>query len=300
MTTVPIRNIAFVTDLGPDSQTVFAQALGVALLAGADLFPLEVRPPGSSSPQGALPGARSVLERWGRLSPGSSEWDVRALGLRVHPLRRVGGGPLGDELALTEPGAAPDLVILSPAHDRPRDAAPRELGLPALFLPPRGRPFVSVATGEVCVQRVVVPVGPGPESGEVLAALAELLLSVGVTEAHFVLVHVGTWSTVPLERLPSRPNQTFRLEVRSGAVVQQILEAVDAHHADLVAMASLTHRPHRSGVFGSTTGRVSRLARCPLLTLPIDTDARPVTTSTWTARQTRESVGTIHASDCVR
>lgn len=158
---------------------------------------------------------------------------------------------------------------------------------------------MSAATGAVCVQRVVVPLGPGAEPGEVLGALAELLLSVGVVEAHFVLVHVGSWSTVPLERLPSRPNQTFRLEVRSGSVVQQILEAVDAHHADLVVMASLTRRPHRSAVFGSTTGHVSRLARCPLLTLPIDPDARPVSASAWRAPPTRAPSGTIHATDCI-
>jgi nucleotide-binding universal stress UspA family protein len=268
---MPIRRIALVTDPGEDFGEVFAQALGVALATRAELFPLQVDvdAPESSPP---LPPVRTLLERWGRLLPGAPDRVLRAVGVRVHPLeRRVEGASLRERLAGAVDALAPDLLILSPerAGDGAERPVARDLPLPALFLPPRGRPFVSTSTGAVCVRRVVVAVGADVENLQLLDVLVDLLASLGVEGAHLVIVHVGSWSTLPVERLPTRTDWSFRVEVRSGGVVAQLLEAIDVHRADLVALASVRGRPDRTRVFGSITARVLGRARCPILTVPL-------------------------------
>jgi nucleotide-binding universal stress UspA family protein len=275
-----IRRIVLATDLGADSQEVFAQALGLALQARSELFLLHVAEPDRpDATWRRLPTVRALLERWGRLLPYATDADYRTLGVKVHPVERgLEGRDLRVRVARGIESLRPDLVILSPhvhtlldrfANGTVSEPVAREVHKPSLFLPPGARTFVSVATGEVKVQRVVVPVGSGVDSGALLSELEQLLVSLGVGAVNFTVVHVGSWATAPLDRMPSRPDWSWRMEVRSGTVVEQILDAVELHRADLVVMGASGSPTLRSRVFGSTTSRVLSRTRCPVLALPM-------------------------------
>jgi nucleotide-binding universal stress UspA family protein len=56
--------------------------------------------------------------------------------------------------------------------------------------------------------------------------------------------------------------------VVTGKASQQILALADDRLADLIVMGVAGHTPFARAVMGSTTHRVVRDARCPVLTVP--------------------------------
>ena len=61
---------------------------------------------------------------------------------------------------------------------------------------------------------------------------------------------------------------TFTHMLRDGDPVEQILAAADEVEADLIVMPTAGHRGVFDALRGSTTERVLRRARCPLLAVP--------------------------------
>jgi nucleotide-binding universal stress UspA family protein len=274
-----IHRVVLVTDLEEHSAAAFVQALGVAVQARAALFLLHVvDPERPAATWRRLPTVRALLESWGRLSPGATEADFHQLGVEVHLVeRRLLHRDLRERISHEVAALNPDLVLLSPAVlsrlGETFGAAPepvaRDVRLPALYLPTGARPLVSPATGAWKVRRVVVPVGPRTESAGLLAATEQLLGGMACQGVHVVLVHVGSWSTAPLDRLPSRAGWTFRMEVRTGGIVEQLRTAIAACDADLVVMGAFEERSLRSRMLGSIAGRLLRRAERPFLLLPL-------------------------------
>ena len=79
-----IRKIALTTDLGADSPDLFAQALGIALRARAELFLVHISE--GEHPEASwrrLPTVRALLERWGRISVGAPYEEFEKLGIKA-------------------------------------------------------------------------------------------------------------------------------------------------------------------------------------------------------------------------
>jgi nucleotide-binding universal stress UspA family protein len=79
--------------------------------------------------------------------------------------------------------------------------------------------------------------------------------------------------------LPVYEGWSWDTSVRSGDVVEQILEAQSEFTADLIVMPSEGHQGFLDTLLGSTTERVIRGARCAVFVIPVE--------------QSREGEGTI-------
>jgi nucleotide-binding universal stress UspA family protein len=133
--------------------------------------------------------------------------------------------------------------------------------IPTLFVPPSARGFVSEISGNLQLRRALLPVdrSPAPDHTITTARLFARLLA--GRDIAIDLLHVG--SSRPDLSCPGAAAGSVML--RSGNVVQTIIDAAVEFEADLICMAT----SGRHGIFdalrGSTTERVLRHAPCPLL-----------------------------------
>jgi universal stress protein family protein len=92
--------------------------------------------------------------------------------------------------------------------------------------------------------------------------------ALGCAMASFTLVHVGDTEEMPTVHMPERDGWTREQTVRHGEVVEQILQVAAERSADLIVMTTQDHHGFLDALRGSTTERVLRGARCPLLAVP--------------------------------
>lgn len=278
--TSPIRRLVLATDLGQDAPEVFAQALGLALQLKAELFLLHIAD--DTHPDATwrrLPTVRALLERWGRLRKDASYAEFEALGIRVHTIdRKPTDGDLTMAVIRRVAELQPDLLLLG-THQRSglgritqgsvAEAVSRDTLRTTLFLPNPVRPLVLPDTGAVSLKRVLVPVSTDFSAPHLLIELERVVGALTSGPVQFVLLHVGTFASVPEIPIPERANWSWKTDVRSGLLVEQILEAEVAHEADLVCMATRGHDGLLDDLVGSVTERVVRRTRCPVFAVPV-------------------------------
>jgi nucleotide-binding universal stress UspA family protein len=73
---------------------------------------------------------------------------------------------------------------------------------------------------------------------------------------------------MPALELPEFPDWKFEKRQAPGDVVEQILHEEAEWSPDLMVLATQGHRDYLDALRGSTTERVLRGARCPVLTIP--------------------------------
>jgi hypothetical protein len=83
------------------------------------------------------------------------------------------------------------------------------------------------------------------------------------------LLYVGDSCEMPAVPLPDVPGWAWEPVVRSGDVVDAILETASVRQADLIVMTTEGRHGFLDALRGSTTERVLRQARCPMLTMPV-------------------------------
>lgn len=261
------------TDLGADAPDLCADALGLALRARAELVLVHAADP--AHPEATwqrLPTVRALLERWGQLPLGA---DPAELGICVHALSAPPATDLRASLAARIAELAPDLLVLG-THARSGFGAQASVAEPVsrgarrpTLLLPRGAPgLVDPETGALRLRRVVVPVTDDVPQQPLVDQLGRLLAAIGAGPVAFTMVHVGAAVTLPRVALPRREGWTWRTDLRAGGVVEQVLEAVAEHDADLVATATRGHDSVLDAILGSKTERWLRKARRPLLAVP--------------------------------
>lgn len=275
----PFRRLVLATDLSTDAPEVFAQALGLALRLRAELFLLHVAD--GLHPEASwrkLPTVRELLERWGRLRPDAAYAEFEQLGIKVHPVeRRPTDGDLVAAVIRRVNELQPDLLLLG-THQRTglthllrgsvAETVSRASLRTTLFLPTPVRPLVLPETGAVALQRVLVPIAKDFAAPQLVTQLDRLAAQLTDGHVQFVLLHVGTFATLPELDLPSRTRWSWKSDVREGSPVEQILEAEVAHEVDLVAMATHGHDSLLDDLLGSTTEQVVRRTRCPVFVVP--------------------------------
>lgn len=278
---IPLKRLVLATDLASDAPDVFAQALGLALRLRAELYLVHVAD--TEAPEASwatLPTVREVLERWGRLRPEASYEAFEALGVRVHAIeRRPTDGDVTAAVIRRVSALHPDLLLLG-THQRTglaqllrgsvAETVSRGTLRSTLFLPTPVRPLVLPETGAVALRRVLVPIAAGAELSPAFFVQLDRLAA-QLTDGHvqFVLLHVGTFDTIPEVPIPERARWSWKAEVRRGDPATQILEAEVAHEVDLVAMATRGHDSLLDDLLGSVTERVVRRTRCPVFAVPV-------------------------------
>jgi nucleotide-binding universal stress UspA family protein len=272
----PITSVFHPTDFSRSNEGAFIHALRIALLARCDLSLLHVGRHGEEHGWEGFPSVRDPLIRWGVLPAGAPHSAVTDLGVRVTKWQKVNSDPveaIGEYVA----EHLPDLVVLS-THQRQglsrlrRPAVAEQIARLArvrtLFVPRRVAGFVDPDSGGLKLRRILIPVDHDPRPAAAVGAAASLARALGQAPLEFVFLHVGLEKDYPSAYPPEHPGWTREVVCEEGDVVDTILNVSDEREVDLIVMATRGHDGFVDALRGSTTERVLRGAKCPLLAVP--------------------------------
>ncbi len=270
-----IHRILHPTDLGAGSTTAFLHALRIATITRSVLTILHVDN-GDGAEWSDLPGVRSTLSRWGMLRDAEDMDGLVAMGVGVRKVVYEGSDPVKACVNHLEEHPT-DLIVLSTHQEAGRvrwfgrqvaEPLARSAGEPTLFIPDGGKGFVDATTGNVEMNRILVPVAMKPDPRRALEIAMRLAERLELQNIVFTLLHVGDASTDPIIELPKRAGWSFERIVREGDLVETIVHAAEATRADLVLMTTQGHDGFLDALRGSTTERVMRAVKCPVLAVP--------------------------------
>ena len=279
-TSGPLIRIVHPCDFAKASRVAFAHALKLTLQSKAELELVHVEPHKFGNEKDVhwadFPGVRATLARWKILPADAKPADVANAGLRVKKVLDSESDPLRALVSYCEEHP-PDLLVLAThqreglsrwLHKAVAEPLARRSRAMTLFVPERGRGFVSPANGDVTLQRILVPVDHAPSAQ---AALEEAyLLAAGFDRKGvvFKLFHVGTNEGMPTLYLPHRPGWRWEERLVPGDPVERILKEEADWLPDLVVMTTQGHTDFLDALRGSTAERVLRGVHCPVLAVP--------------------------------
>ena len=138
-----------------------------------------------------------------------------------------------------------------------------------LLIPGDVEGFVSHEDGSVNLTQIVIPIARTPRPEPALNAAAGLVQKWNCAEGTFVLVHVGNSNTMPAVRLPEVPGWTWKKELRTGDVIEEIVKSAKENKAGLIALATDGRNGFLDALRGSHSERILRHGVAPLLTIPV-------------------------------
>lgn len=274
-----VTSVAHATDFSAASERAFAHALAIALLRQTSLTLLHV----ADAPQvdwSDFPAVRGTLERWGLLEPGSPQAAVFAeFGVRVKKAAIPSHFPAAGIVGYLDAHPADLLVVATEGreglgrwfHRSVAETVARRSQTMTLFVPADAeRSIVSLADGSLTFGRVLIPVDHAPNSSAAIAIAARAAAIMGEGDVKITLLHVGAAANMPKMNAVDGDGWTFERMRRDGEPVPEILAAADLVRADLIVMPTEGHAGVFDALRGSTTERVLRGARCPLLAVPAE------------------------------
>jgi len=275
-----IQSVLHPTDFSEGSKVAFHHALKAALLAKSELTLLHVSADGR--PEWAdFPGVRETLERWRLLPKGSQRSAVSQLGIAASKVVTKNDDPVEAVLDYLKEHSA-DLIVLA-THQRDgrvrwlgksvAEPVAREAEEMTLFIPGDSNGFVSAVDGSVSLSRILIPIAITPRPQPALEAAARLVTRLGCQTGSFTLLHVGQADTMPAVRCPEVPGWEWKKELRSGNVIQTIVNTAAEIDVDLIVMSTDGRNGFLDGLRGSHSERVLRLTTAPLLTIPVYSSA---------------------------
>ena len=271
-----IKSVLHPTDFSEGSLVAFHHALKTAVLARSRLTLLHVSGDGASQ-WSDFPGVRETLERWGALPKGSQRSDVSKLGIEASKVMATEGEPVEAVLRYLERNPA-DLIVLSTSQRGGRIpwlgksvSAPvtRKAGEMTLLIPGDVEGFVSAEDGSVTLKNILVPIARSPRPEPALNAAARFVTKLDVPEGTFTVLHVGDSNTMPALRYPEVPGWTWKKELRTGEVIEGIVNTAKDQKADLIVMSTDGRNGFLDGLRGSHSERLLRYGAAPLLTVPV-------------------------------
>jgi|SRR5215831_11330507 len=270
-----IRSVVHPTDFSDLSGKAFAHALRIALSAKSTLHLLHVAELDGGRDDGAFPHVRRLLAQWGLIEEdaSASTLDDR-LGIRVVNTILDRQDIVRGIIGFLDRHPA-DLMVLA-THGRDglehwlkgsvAEAVFRRATIPTLFIAPGTRGFVSQVSGDISLQRVLVPVDHAPAPERAIEATRSLARHLTGEDATMHLLHVGTTAPV-LDAVSADDLDRPPILLRSGNVVQSIIDAAIEFEIDMIGMPTAGHHGVLDALRGSTTERVLRHAPCPLLAI---------------------------------
>jgi nucleotide-binding universal stress UspA family protein len=273
----PIQRIFHPTDFSQDSHVAFAHALRLALVHRAELTIMHVDP--AVAPEGFedFPRIRPTLAAWGLLPESSAKSDVAQLGIGIKKVRALADNP--KHAIIHHLRSSPtDLMVLAThqhggfafrGHHPVAEPVSREVHVMTLFVPSHVEGFVSLKTGETSLHRVLLPISTDPPSQPAVDVASSLVSKLTVQPVTFTLVHAGQELGMKQLTLPQRADWSWNQLFGQGDPVEWILAAGAEFDVDLIVMATKGQDSLLDLLRGSTTGRVLRGARSPLLAIPV-------------------------------
>ena len=273
---LPFRRIFHPTDFSAADSAAFAHAVKLTYLVQGELTMMHVDPTIGRKDYEDFPRIRPLLVRWGVLQEGCSKDDVAKLGVQIKRVRAVADNATG--ALLQQLAAHPTELLVLSTHQREglarlthhAVAEPLARGTHArtLFVPTGVEGFVSAKTGRTNLTRVLIPLAHKPHPQPAIDLAADLANTLGCETVLFELVHLGTEADPPKFTKPERPGWSWDTLVAKGDPVEWILAAGADFDVDLIVMTTEGHTSLFDLLCGSTTERVVRGARCPLLAIP--------------------------------
>jgi nucleotide-binding universal stress UspA family protein len=275
---LPFRQIFHPTDFSVADQTAFAHAVKLTYLVHGELTMMHVDPTVGRQGFEDFPRIRPLLARWGVLPEGSSKEDVLKLGVHIKRVRAVSNNTTGAILQhLTHPT---ELLVLSThqreglarlTHHAVAEPLARGTHARTLFVPAGVEGFVSAETGRTNLTRVLVPFANKPDPQPAINLAADLASTLESKNVLFELIYIGKDTDPQKFTHPERPGWSWNTLIAKGDPVEWILAAGADFDVDLIVMTTERHTSLVDLIRGSTTERVVRGTRCPLLAIP----ARP-------------------------
>ena len=272
----PLRSILHPTDFSDLSGAALAHALCIALAAKSKLHLVHVS---EREATGALafPQVRHLLVQWGLADENDPPWVISDnLGLEVDSADIRWQNPAEGIVGFLGQHSA-DLVVFA-THGRDglerwmkgsvSEAVLRRLAIPALFVTLGARGFVSQVNGDIQLRRVLIPVDVSPPADETVETVLGFIRLLGVESIMLHLLHIGH-TVPPLRATLSDGTRLPPVILRSGNVVQSIVDAAIEFDVDLIGMPTAGHHGVLDALRGSTTERVIRHAPCPVLAIPV-------------------------------
>ena len=270
------------TDFSEASELAFAHALKLTLLTEGELRILHVTPDAGLGGWKHFPGVREALERWQVLPPGSPSSAVAGLGVDIEKVQTTGADPVEHTIEFLRRHPA-DIIVMA---THPRDgldgwrhpsmaaAIGQHAGEIALFVPEGSASFVSPDTGALNLRRILVPVDHTPSPQPAIDAAVAVAAIVGDDPVSFRLLHVGE-GDFPAVTTPERHNWSWQRQTEPGDAVDRLTECITSWFPQLIVMTTGGRHGFMDAVRGSTTDRVLRAARCPLLAVSVSARALP-------------------------
>jgi nucleotide-binding universal stress UspA family protein len=265
------------SDFSEGNRGAFLHALRIALAAKAELRMLHANTEGKGVHRGEFPAIRPIFVQWGVISDGSNREELVDTGLKIKKVEKNVPDPV-DSILRYMAEHEPDLAVLS-THQRTgisrwmnqaiAEPVARESRVMTLFVPRRIVGFVSPDTGAIRLKNILIPVDRIPWPQRALDAAAALAGILGCQDVRFTLLHVGDASEMPQINAPQANSWTTERTTAKGDVVDAILEASEECDADLVVMATSGRRGFLDALRGTTTERVLRGVKCPVLAVPL-------------------------------
>lgn len=271
-----IQSVLHPTDFSESSLVAFHHALKAAMLSKSKLTLVHVATDGTSE-WSQFPGVRETLERWGALPKGSPKAAVGKLGINVAKIIAKKGEPVDAVINYLENNPT-DLMVLSTSKRDGRipwlgksvaEPVTRKAGEMTLLIPGDVEGFVSPEDGSVRLNRILIPIARTPRPEPALNAAAALVQKWNCSEGTFVLLHVGTSNTMPALRLPEVPGWTWKKELRTGEVIEGIVDSAKENEVDLILLATDGRNGFLDALRGSHSERILRYGVAPLLTIPV-------------------------------
>lgn len=271
-----IESVLHPTDFSEGSKVAFFHALKAALLSKSRLTLLNVS--SDADPRWSdFPGVRETLEMWGLLPKGSPRSAVIDLGIDVRKAIMPKGDPVEGVIDYMTKFPAEMIVLatqqrsgisrwLSSSVAEPIARRATEM---TLFIPGEAAGFVSAVDGSVSLKNILVPITTSPDPEPAIESAARMVASMDVKEGTFTLLHVGDSVSMPDVRPPEVPGWTWNEQIRTGDVIQTIIDMSNDIHADLIVMSTDGRNGFLDGIRGSHSERVLRQSGVPLLTVPL-------------------------------
>ena len=271
-----IESVLHPTDFSEGSKVAFYHALKAALTARSKITLLNVSADGKPR-WSEFPGVRETLERWELLPAGSPKSAVADLGIDVRKMVTPKADPVDAVVGYLNQHPA-ELIVLA-THQRTgatrwlnssvAEPIARKANEMTLFISGETKGFVSSEDGSVSLRNIIIPVAVKPDAQPALDAAARIVKSLNCDQGTFTLLHVGSEDSMPAVRPPDVPGWEWKEEVRSGEVIQAIIDVSKETEADLIVMTTDGRNGFLDGLRGSHSERVLRLAEMPLLTVPL-------------------------------
>jgi len=273
---LPFRRIFHPTDFSAADRAAFAHAVKLTCLVQGELTMMHVDPTIERKDFEDFPRIRPLLARWGVVQEGCSKEDVAELGVQIKRVRVAAGNTKSAILQQLTAHPA-ELLVLSThqreglsrlTHHAVAEPVARGTHARTLFVPAGVEGFVSAETGRTNLTRVLIPLAHKPHPQPAIDLAADLASTLSSKNVLFELVHLGKEADHPRFTHPERPGWSWNTLVAKGDPVKWILAAGADFDVDLIVMTTEGHTSLFDLLHGSTTERVVRGARCPLLAIP--------------------------------